>query len=155
MFIAVQVSNQVEGTNGNKAASDKFHLWVTPPGMFFIIWAVIYTGVGISIVYNLIKNVWSLKAHFWFFMSNVFSIFWTFVFDHGELWTTVFASVLIFCITVSVFLLWTELGNVEKEKINLWTYFMRNAFALNLGWLIAATNLNFGMDIVYWWNASK
>jgi hypothetical protein len=54
-----------------------------------------------------------------------------------------------------VFLLWTELGNVEKEKINLWTYFMRNAFALNLGWLIAATNLNFGMDIVYWWNASK
>jgi hypothetical protein len=52
-------------------------------------------------------------------------------------------------------MLWTELGYVEKEKINYWTYFMRNSFALNLGWIIAATNLNFGMDIVYWWGASK
>ncbi len=116
---------------------------------------MIYVGVGISVIYNLIKNVWSLKAHFWFFINNIFSIFWTFVFDYGELWTTVFGSVLIFCITVSVFMLWTELGYVEKEKINYWTYFMRNSFALNLGWIIAATNLNFGMDIVYWWGASK
>jgi len=37
----------------------------------------------------------------------------------------------------------------------MWTYFMRNTFALYLGWVIAATNINLGMDIVYWWGASK
>jgi hypothetical protein len=30
---------------------------------------------------------------------------------------------------------------------------MRNTIAFYLGWVIAATNLNFGMDIVYWWGA--
>jgi len=112
MFIAVIVVNQLEGTNKNKVTSDKFHLWVTPPGLFFIIWAVIYTCVGITVLYNLIKNVWSLKAHFWFLMSNIFSIFWTFVFDHGELWSVVVASVVIVCLALSVLLLWTELGRI-------------------------------------------
>jgi hypothetical protein len=32
---------------------------------------------------------------------------------------------------------------------------MRNIFAFYLGWCIAASNLNFGMNIVYWWGASK
>lgn len=112
LFIAVLVINQVEGTTKNKQTSDKFHLWVTPPGMFFAIWAVIYTGVAITTIYNLIKNVWSLKSHFWFGMSNVLSIFWTVVFDHGELWTTVVASVIILCLALSVLLLWTELGRI-------------------------------------------
>ena len=112
LFIAVLVINQVEGTTKNKQTSDKFHLWVTPPGMFFAIWAVIYTGVAITTIYNIIKNVWSIKSHFWFGMSNVLSIFWTVVFDHGELWTTVVASVIILCLALSVLLLWTELGRI-------------------------------------------
>jgi hypothetical protein len=32
---------------------------------------------------------------------------------------------------------------------------MRNTFALYRGWVIAATNINLGMVIVYWWGASK
>lgn len=32
---------------------------------------------------------------------------------------------------------------------------MRNIWAFYLGWCIPASNLNFGIDIVYWWNGSK
>jgi hypothetical protein len=32
---------------------------------------------------------------------------------------------------------------------------MRNGFAFYLGWCIAAMNINFGMDVVYWWGGSK
>lgn len=32
---------------------------------------------------------------------------------------------------------------------------MRNFWAFYLGWCIAASNLNFGIDIVYWWDGSK
>lgn len=32
---------------------------------------------------------------------------------------------------------------------------MRNIWAFYLGWCIAASNINFGIDIVYWWDASK
>jgi tryptophan-rich sensory protein len=113
LFALTLAVNYIEGVEKNKTISDKFHLWTTPAGLFFIIWAVIYTTLAITLVYNLVKNVWNIKAHFWFGLSNVFNIFWTFVFDHGELWSIVLASVLIFCIAVSLFCLWLELGNVS------------------------------------------
>ena len=47
------------------------------------------------------------------------------------------------------------MGKVPTDKINFGIYFMRNVFALYLGWCIAATNINFGMDVVYLWGGSK
>ena len=32
---------------------------------------------------------------------------------------------------------------------------MRNGLAFYLGWILAATNLNFGMLLHYWWGVSK
>jgi len=32
---------------------------------------------------------------------------------------------------------------------------MRNVYALYLGWVIAATNINFGMDLVYFFGVAK
>lgn len=34
------------------------------------------------------------------------------------------------------------------------TYVTRNSYAFYLGWVVAATNVNFGILIVYWWGAS-
>lgn len=42
----------------------------------------------------------------------------------------------------------------KVEKFDNFTYISRNIYAFYLGWVIAATNLNFGIVIKYWWNAS-
>jgi benzodiazapine receptor len=56
LFVGTLLVNYFVGIDKNGQISDKFHLYVTPPGFFFAIWGVIYITVFIAIVYNLIKN---------------------------------------------------------------------------------------------------
>jgi hypothetical protein len=146
--------NYFEGINKNGEVSNKFSLWITPPGYFFTIWAFIYTGLLIANIYNLIKNVWSLKTHIFFGITNVLNIVWTFVFCLGTVTSVCIASFILITLTVFIYLTWWDMGNIPEDKYTFFTYFNRNAFAFYLGWCIAASNLNFGMDIVYWWGGS-
>lgn len=137
------------------AVSDAYHLYVTPPGMFFLIWAVIYTSLAIVNIYNLIKNEWSRKTHLFFAMSNILNTLWILIFNIGNN-AAVYSCSLILILLVPVLLkTWFTLGERPEKSFNYWTYITRNVFAFYLGWVIAATNLNFGMDIVYWWGAAK
>lgn len=99
--------------------------------------------------------MWNLKAHVYFAVTNILNIVWTVVFDVGSLASTVVSSALLIALTVFILLTWIEIGNIPKEKFSIWIYIVRNIFALYLGWCIAASNLNFGMVIVYWWGATK
>jgi hypothetical protein len=103
----------------------------------------------------LIKNVWSLKTHIYFGITNALNIIWTIVFDIGNKPAVVVASFLLIALTFFIFMTWVSMGEVPEKQINIMTYVLRNIFAFYLGWCIAASNLNFGMNIVYWWNASK
>jgi hypothetical protein len=125
---------------------------VTPPGLFFSIWGVIFTWKGIVNVVNLFKNVWTIKEHVFLLINNILLILWTFVFDIGTN-PAVFSSFLIlFCIIPVGLYFWRCAGRLKP--IDWFTYFSRNSYAFYLGWVIAATNLNFGIIIVYWWKAS-
>jgi len=103
------------------------------------------------VIYNLINNVWSIKTHIWFGISNILNIIWTIVFDIGSLKSVVLASFIIIAFTLSIFKTWVEMGNIPFRKITILTYIMRNIWAFYLGWCIAASNISFGMNIVYWW----
>lgn len=83
------------------------------------------------------------------------NIVWTLVFDIGELASVVVASFLLIALTATIFMTWVEMGNIPTDKVNIMTYIMRNIWAFYLGWCIAASNINLGIDIVHWWNASK
>lgn len=155
LFASTLLTNYLLGFNRNGEVSDKFSIWVTPPGYFFAIWGVIYGGLIFVNIYNLIKNVWNLKTHIWFGISNIINIAWTLVFDIGELASVVVASLLLILLTASIFMTWIEMGNIPTDKVNVLTYVMRNIWAFYLGWCIAASNINLGIDIVHWWNASK
>lgn len=50
---------------------DKYHLFVTPPAMFFAIWAFIFSALGVVTIYNIIKNVWTKDVYYWFALSNI------------------------------------------------------------------------------------
>lgn len=102
------ISNILGGSSqkGNKQTADAFHLWVNPPGLFFAIWGVIYTGVAISVIYNLFKNVWNLKTHLYFSLLNIISIAWTLVFDLDTVNSVAIASILLVILTWLVYMTW-------------------------------------------------
>lgn len=104
-------------------------------------------------IYNLLKNVWNLKTHVYFGISNLLNILWTIVFINGTLPSIIIASFILMLLTYSIFLTWVEMGNIPNKQINILTYVMRNIWAFYLGWCIAASNISLGHDVVYWWGA--
>lgn len=132
--------------------ADKFNLYVTPPHIFFIIWAILFITMGLVIFYDLIMNEWSCIVHVPLTINNIFLIVWINVFKIGtEL--AVFVSVIFLVLNVvSTEVMWVVMG--WTKHFNLFTYIGRNIFAFYIGWVAAATNLNLGVVIVYWWGAS-
>ena len=114
LLLATLLINATLGMNIG-GVSNRFHLWVTPPDSFFFIWNFIYSGLIIANIYNLIKNQWSLKAHIFFGISNLFNISWVIVFIGGQKINAVFSSLLLIGITVFVYLTWVLLGNVPDH----------------------------------------
>ena len=155
LFAGTLLVNYLVGVNRNGEVSDKYNLWITPPGYFFTIWAFIYTGLVVANIFNLIKNVWSLRAHICFGITNVLNIVWTVVFCIGNDPAVFASSFILIALTIFIYLTWFEVGDVPDKNFNIFTYIMRNIFAFYLVWCIAASNLNFGMNIVYWWGATK
>ena len=154
IFAATVGVNYIIGLETGKV-SDAYHLYVTPPGMFFIIWAFIYTSLAVVNIYNLIKNDWTNWVHFWFALSNMANTMWILIFNIGNN-AAIYACSFILISTVPFILkTWYALGDRSPKSFNYWTYITRNVFAFYLGWVIAAANLNLGMDIVYWWGATK
>jgi hypothetical protein len=127
-------------------------LYVTPPGLFFSIWGLIFSLKGIVNVINLVKNVWTIIEHALLLINNILLILWTFIFDMGTA-PAVYGSFLILFAIIPVGLyFWHCAGKLKP--IDWFTYLSRNTYAFYLGWVIAATNLNLGIIIVYWWGGS-
>ena len=139
-------------SNETGKISDKYSLYVTPSGLFFLIWPVIFATMLFTNLYNLIKNVWSLASHIYLALTNTCLIIWINVFNVGED-PAVFICFPILVLTVIIALrFWIELGKVDE--ITKFIYIGRNVYAFFLGWIIAASNLNFGMIIKYWWGST-
>ena len=133
--------------NLNKEASDKFSLWVTPPGIFFRIWLVIVTLLDISALYSLYYNFWSPKSCVCFISSNICIGIWIFVFVQATPAALIFSTLIIFGLVASNQIQWFEECRNEKEG---WKeLFIRNSFAFGQGWFIAAASLSYGIVLVY------
>lgn len=154
LFVATVVINYVIGLKTGEV-SDKYHLFITPPGMFFLIWAVIYTSLAVVNVYNLVKNRWNRKAQLFFALSNILNTLWILIFNIGNNAAIYACSFILIALVPTLLKTWYSLGEMPAKSFDGWTYVTRNIFAFYLGWVIAAANLNLGMDIVYWWGASK
>lgn len=154
LFAATVAVNYLIGQK-NGTVSDAYYLYVTPPGMFFLIWAVIYTSLAVVNIYNLIKNRWSRKTHFFFAISNILNTLWILIFNIGNDPAVFACSFILLAVVPTLLKTWFTLGEVSPKNFDKWVYITRNVFAFYLGWVIAAANINIGIDIVYWWGADK
>jgi benzodiazapine receptor len=105
LFAATLAINYVIGMKTGEV-SDKFHLYVTPPGYFFTIWAVIYTSLAVINIYNLIKNVWSVKVHIFFALSNILNLLWIVVFAVGTNSAIYACSFILIALVPSILFTW-------------------------------------------------
>lgn len=83
VFAAAVAVNYLVGLETGEV-SDKYRLYVTPPGLFFSIWIVIFSTMALANIYNLIRNVWSLPAHIYLGINNILLIVWINIFNIGN-----------------------------------------------------------------------
>ena len=83
LFVATVIVNYVIGLD-SKEVSDYYSLFVTPPPMFFIIWAVIYISMAFVNIYNLFKNEWKVLSHLLLALNNLMLVLWINIFTIGD-----------------------------------------------------------------------
>ena len=141
----------VAGPNSAGAVSDKFKLYVTPPGFIFSIWGAIYTFIGITIIYVTIANKWRPVSYYLWNAINFFNALWVGIWSIGT--QNAIIACLFIIITLPTMLLWLWYTIYEPEVDSCkegWKYYLvRNSIAFYLGWVIAATIINFGIVLVY------
>lgn len=143
----------VSGKAGAKTGkvSNKYDLIVTPPGPFFAIWGIIYLGLIISGVYCVASNTWSLGVTVLFAVVNILNALWVYIFSFATLKTNNICSAIVILMAVlnEIQWVWMEMPANSSEDISNWNIANRNIFAFYQGWLVAASNLNFGVTLVH------
>jgi tryptophan-rich sensory protein len=81
--LILNVLNGMLGPNNVSAVSEKFKLWVTPPGFIFSIWGLIYTSVAVALYSAFYRNTWRIRTHVWFCLVNVLNALWINVWCRG------------------------------------------------------------------------
>lgn len=149
LTIGVTIFTQIVGRSRNSEVSKEYFIKVTPPGVFFAIWSVIYTAFYVSAVYAFFKDLWKPKSWIHFAIWNVFGGIWTYLFDTGSR-TGVLASIpMLFIILAANQMLWLSLA--QNPLMNNWIgILMRNCYGIGLGWMIAASNLGIGFLLVHY-----
>ncbi len=124
---------------------------VVPAGYAFSIWGLIYTGLIVFPIYQLIKRkerheLWK-KVRIWFSLNVVANGLWLVFASYDWLWTTV---LVILFLLVSLFKINELLIRIksEGEKVNFWTE--RLVFSLYYAWITLATALNISAALNYY-----
>lgn len=149
-FVACVIINGVIGVAGPNSAgavSDKFKLYITPPGFIFSIWGLIYTTLGIAILYACIKDCWQPKTHIAMMIVNIFNAIWVGVWSIGTIAAIAVCLFIILVLPSGLLYVWYTM--YHKEGLDWIYYAMRNTIAFYAGWVVGATNLNFGIILVY------
>ena len=133
--------------------SKKLNLYITPPDFFFLIWIVIFSLMGLVLIYNLFKNVFTVEVHGYLTINNIFLIVWVNLLSIKTEAVVYVCLVLIFGMLLSTAKAWEEMG--KRQNLNYFLYIARNVYAFYEGWIIALFNINLGIGIKYWWGSSN
>ena len=76
----------ISGSVGRKTGviSGKYNTIATPPGGFFAIWGLIYLGLIIAGIYNLVANTWSLGVTVIFTIGAILNGLWIYIFNFSS-----------------------------------------------------------------------
>ncbi len=119
---------------------------ITPAPYAFSIWGLIYLGLIAFIVYQALpdyrENPMVKAVGILFAVSSLFNVLWLF-FWHYQLVGWSFIIMLLFLATLVV--IYLRLGAVTTEKSMYDRFLVKFPFSLYLGWISAATIVNFNV----------
>jgi len=154
-FIATIIVNGLAGSTtllggqDTAAVSDANFTLITPAGYVFAIWGIIYTLLGIFVVYQALpsqkRKQYQTKIGWLFVLSSIINIIWLFLWQYEYL---IFSVPLMFMLLVTLILIYTRLdigkSNPElKEKIAV-----QLPFSTYLGWITIASIANVATTLV-------
>ena len=133
-----------------------FKMKITPPGYFFAIWGLIFMSTGIVLCYILITRQWSDITHIWMSTLSVIICIWLYFTISNLNGKVFFMFFTLVAILVSAFNVWRHIRQEDFPADQYWRYLaIRNTIAFYLGWVSAATCLNFVMMLIYGFDVSQ
>lgn len=126
--------------------SELYPVLITPAPYVFSIWGLIYLFLLVFIIYQaipayrehpLVKVVGLLFA-----VSSLFNIIWLFVWHYQKVGWSMIVMLLILATLIVIYL---RLGAVTAEKTIYDRIIVKYTFSLYLGWITAATIVNFNV----------
>jgi translocator protein len=154
-FIATIIVNGLAGSTtllggqDTAAISDANFTLITPAGYVFAIWGIIYTLLGIFVIYQALPSQkgkeYQNKIGWLFVLSSIINIVWLFLWQYEYL---IFSVPLMFMLLATLILIYTRLGigisNPDlKEKIAI-----QLPFSTYLGWITIASIANVATTMV-------
>ncbi len=136
--------------------SDNYINLFTPAGFTFSIWGLIYTLLGIFVVYQLILSFKNQRTHFvekigyWFIISNFLNSIWIYTW-HNLMISINLIIMLLLLISLIIIYLRLDIGNSrDNKKVKMLVHI---PFSIYLGWISVATIANFSAFFVSFnWN---
>jgi benzodiazapine receptor len=153
-FVAVVIINGLAGSTtligGQDTAqvSDNNFTLITPAGYTFAIWGVIYTLLGLFVIYQALpsdKSKTTEKVGWFFILSCIANIFWLFLWQFEFLTVSV---VLMFLLFASLLKAYLNLG-ISKSSIS-WRerIAVQAPFSVYFGWITIASIANVAAALV-------
>ena len=125
-----------------KVVSNKYNTLITPAGFAFSIWGIIYSLIGISLIYMLVKgketkvkNLIGLLTPI-ILINFVFNILWNISFSYEKLGIS---AIFIFLLLINLILINKKLYDHRKEMEYRLTSV---AFGIYAGWITIASFVN-------------
>lgn len=123
--------------------SDRFPVYFVPAGYVFSIWGVIYLGLGLYAVYQLLPaqrtNPRLARIDVLFILSCAANIVWLFLWHYNIFPLTLVAMVALLGFLIAIYLR-LGVGLVDVPGAEKW--FVHLPFSIYLGWITVATIAN-------------
>lgn len=136
--------------------SDNYINLFTPAGFTFSIWGLIYTLLGIFVIYQVVLSFKNPKTQFvekigyWFIISNLLNSIWIYTW-HNLMISINLVIMLLLLISLIMVYQRLDIGNSRDDK-NV-KMLVHIPFSIYLGWISVATIANFSAFFVSFnWN---
>lgn len=124
--------------------SELYPVLITPATYVFSIWGLIYLGLIAFIIYQAIpafrENPLVKAVGVLFAVSSLFNILWLFAWHYQKIGWSMIVMLLLLATLIAIYL---RIGAVTAEKTIYDRIIVKYPFSLYLGWITAATIVNF------------
>jgi hypothetical protein len=140
--IVTFAASGIFGFPDNAELSEKYQTLVTPSGITFAIWGIIFLSQGIFAVVQMLPKYCSAilvqeGVSYWYFVACIFQSLWTFAFGYEVLWLSV---IFMGGILVSLFQIFKNQSRIESDLAEFWLF--KFPFSIHVGWIAAAFAVN-------------